>query len=84
MEQRDPREKYEAEKERYRARTQSYYRVPAPDACQSCGTVGRVDRHHDDYSRPLDVRFLCRRCHQREHPAAREAVIARANARRAA
>lgn len=27
-----------------------------------CGEV-KVQAHHDDYSKPLDVRWVCRRCH---------------------
>lgn len=34
--------------------------------CAVCGDP-RADRHHDDYSKPLDVRFLCRKCHIAHH-----------------
>ena len=34
--------------------------------CEKCGAV-RVDAHHDDYSRPLDVRWLCRGHHLEHH-----------------
>lgn len=30
--------------------------------CEVCG-VDRVDAHHDDYRKPLSVRWLCRRHH---------------------
>lgn len=33
--------------------------------CEVCGTPN-AHAHHDDYSRPLDVRWLCRQ-HHREH-----------------
>lgn len=34
--------------------------------CEVCGEE-RVEAHHDDYSRPLDIRWLCRTHHRRLH-----------------
>jgi hypothetical protein len=34
--------------------------------CRCCGTTEAVQAHHHDYSKPLDVDWLCFRCH-REH-----------------
>ena len=34
--------------------------------CEICGE-SKVEAHHDDYSRPLDVRWLCRRHHLEHH-----------------
>lgn len=37
-----------------------------PKPCEHCG-VTKVDAHHPDYSRPLDVVWLCRSCHMKLH-----------------
>lgn len=34
--------------------------------CEVCGAK-KVDAHHDDYERPLSVRWLCRRHHNQHH-----------------
>jgi hypothetical protein len=38
-----------------------------PNCCSTCGTPGPVHGHHDDYSRALDVRWLCDPCHEDVH-----------------
>lgn len=43
-------------------------KVQKPDTCQSCGAKPwRIEGHHTDYSRPLDVMWLCRDCHVEQH-----------------
>ena len=34
--------------------------------CVKCGAL-KAEAHHPDYSKPLDVQWLCRPCHDREH-----------------
>ena len=35
--------------------------------CEVCGTTVRLHAHHDDYSKPLEVRWLCAMHHHRHH-----------------
>lgn len=34
--------------------------------CEKCGSTHRVHAHHDDYSKPLEVRWLCPEHHAEE------------------
>ncbi len=46
----------------YAIRTGKLERKP----CHICDAP-ESHAHHDDYSKPLEVRWLCRKCHGREH-----------------
>lgn len=43
--------------------------VRQPCETRACGR--KADAHHEDYSKPLEVRWLCRGCHMRTHKEAR-------------
>lgn len=45
--------------------------------CEVCA-AGKADAHHDDYSKPLDVRWLCRSHHQQHHRDERRRLVRRA------
>jgi len=45
-------------------------KIPLKDYCERCGSKGekgRLERHHPDYSKPLEVITLCKCCHLEEH-----------------
>lgn len=40
-----------------------------PKTCSRCpNDRWQIQAHHDDYSKPLDVTWLCPDCHADEHP----------------
>lgn len=41
-------------------------KLQKPDRCSRCKKRGKVHAHHEDYSRPLDVIWLCPECHGKE------------------
>lgn len=62
------REKYP---NKYRAHGKVAYEVRVgnlvPEPCEMCGSEERQHAHHDDYSQPLNVRWLCPKCHRQWH-----------------
>ena len=45
-------------------------RLDKPERCERCGRKPpprRLHAHHHDYSKPLDVEWVCTRCHGIEH-----------------
>lgn len=38
-----------------------------PGVCSRCGKACKPNGHHEDYSKPLDVVWLCNRCHADVH-----------------
>lgn len=41
--------------------------IVRPGRCEECLTPGSVHGHHDDYAKPLAVRWLCPQCHNDWH-----------------
>lgn len=41
-------------------------KVVKPSKCE-CGKEGKIHGHHDDYTQPLAVRWLCAKCHAEVH-----------------
>lgn len=42
-------------------------KIRRPDICPKCNKKRKVHAHHKDYSKPLDVKWLCRSCHRELH-----------------
>lgn len=42
-----------------------------PTECENVGSLfghfGQIEGHHEDYAEPLDITWLCKRCHTRLH-----------------
>ena len=53
--------------EKYKAHNQVSYRLKSPGVCSECDSTYHIEAHHDDYSKPLDVRWLCAACHKQHH-----------------
>lgn len=54
-------------------------RMARPNTCDSCGVGAdqfRIEAHHDDYARPVDVMWLCSPCHGQRHLELRKALAA--------
>ena len=42
-------------------------KITRPDHCSACGLVCKPEAHHKDYSKALEVTWLCKMCHGKEH-----------------
>lgn len=42
-------------------------KISKPDFCCVCNKKCRIDAHHEDYSKPLDIMWVCRACHAEIH-----------------
>lgn len=37
------------------------------ESCEVCGSEDNIHAHHDDYLKPLNIRWLCAACHSQWH-----------------
>lgn len=42
-------------------------KIMRPNLCENCSATGKIHGHHDDYSKPYEVRWLCIKCHVSWH-----------------
>lgn len=41
--------------------------IQRPSRCDSCGKIKHLEMHHTDYTKPLDIVWLCKTCHSLDH-----------------
>lgn len=63
-------------KKRARRKIQTEYEAGRLERqpCESCGDK-KSEAHHHDYNKPMDVRWLCRKCHTKEEHRADKIAI---------
>lgn len=42
-------------------------KITKPDNCSRCNSTVKIEGHHEDYSKPLEIIWLCESCHQEHH-----------------
>lgn len=68
----DKRREYDSQRDpvKVKARAKARYAVRAgkllKKPCEICGDL-KVQAHHEDYSKPLEVVWLCNTCHKSKH-----------------
>lgn len=63
---------YEKNRGKVKAREKLNYYVDKgyilrPKKCMKCKKSGKIEAHHKDYSKPLEVDWLCKQCHEKVH-----------------
>jgi hypothetical protein len=61
------RQSLERNPERKRAIDLAQRHVPLAKKCEMCEATKNLERHHDDYSKPLEVKTMCKQCHEAYH-----------------
>lgn len=46
-----------------------------PTNCTNCGLKTKLEGHHRDYLKPLEVLWLCKECHTEEHKRIRTSLV---------
>lgn len=53
-----------------------------PGKCQICNLERKLDGHHSDYSKPLEVIWVCRKCHVAIHKRLKERTVGKNGSQR--
>lgn len=49
------------------AKARYHISIPEGKICDVCKTEQAIHRHHPDYSKPLSILFVCKKCHTKLH-----------------
>jgi len=61
--------------QRHRAQNYALLRYPEPQICEIEGCFKLGERHHGDYSKPYDIKWLCRKHHKELHAKLNKVVM---------
>lgn len=50
-----------------KAQNLANYHILVDSKCFKCGSIENLEKHHPDYSKPLEIITLCRKCHTLIH-----------------
>lgn len=74
------KKQYQINGNKWRARALLNYHLKKghiirPTKCSKCRKLCTPDGHHSDYSKPLEVKWLCRQCHSLFHTQSNSVMI---------
>lgn len=50
-------------------------RLERPTTCSKCGIKGKIQAHHEDYSKPFEIIWVCMKCHRKIHKKSEKIII---------
>lgn len=61
------RKVYRDNKKKYKTRQKTLAKIGIPEGliCQNCHNKPATERHHFDYSKPMDILFVCKDCNEK-------------------
>jgi hypothetical protein len=67
LEAKSIKKNYDNNREKWLARDKAYRGAVIGSNCESCGASENLERHHPDYTKPLEIKTLCFDCHRKQY-----------------